>query len=110
MSVSDLNSNPEVNSVEQNNGPSVEELMAKIEKLESTNSRLLDESAKNRNKFIEVRDKYEELDEIRKAKMTAEERLEEREREISERDQLLKQKEDKLFHANMRSSSHARGS
>jgi hypothetical protein len=57
--VNDQNENVNVESQEQSQAVDVEALMARIEKLESTNTRLLDESKTNKGKYQNLRNEVD---------------------------------------------------
>lgn len=107
MSVSDQPTN-EVNSevtpeANENSQPTVEEVLKQLEEFKSTNARLLDENYKTKQKFKEVRDKWEEMEQVRKEKLTAEERVKEMENELLRKQQLLEEREANIFEHNVKS-------
>lgn len=105
MSVSDQPTNEVISEVtpevEVKNEISVQDLQKQLDDLKSTNARLLDENYKTKNKFKEVRDKWEEMEAVRKEKLTAEERVKEMENELLRKQQLLEDREAHLIESNM---------
>lgn len=100
MSVNDSEKNSEVISELK---ATLENLKSEFEKTKGTNARLLDENVKHKQKYNDVRDKYDELDTIRKEKLSAEERLAESQKEIVEQARKLEAQSDNLFEMNVKS-------
>lgn len=98
MSVSDENGKPEVSSTE------ILDRLAKLEgeneKLMSTNQRLLDENYQKSQKLKTVKTQVNEFEELRKAKLSAEERLAEDQEEMQRLKSELETEKDRIFNFN----------
>lgn len=101
--ISEVKQDAQVSNEQSNKMPTAQELMKQLEDFKSTNARLLDENYKTKQKFKEVRDKWEEMEQVRKEKLTAEERVKEMENELIQKQQLIEQREANLFESNVKS-------
>ena len=96
--VSSENENREVNSA--NIEQQLREALEANEQLKSTNSRLLDEAYHTKQKNKTLRGQVDGFEEMRKAKLSAEERLAEDQKEIQKLRGELEEEKDRLFELN----------